>query len=168
MDSGPEESECGCCLLGDDAVSEESEEVDSAKSTSSQRHPINHATNAGLRESRGEEGVPLEDSAPGGDVSGARGPERHVVQACSDRGRAFRAAVSSEWLPDRQSLAVGVAHCTAALGSMRSPLLPRWPGPPFSPSDAQGVGHTASTGHWGYLTVASVSVVPGLCVADFT
>src|SRR3546814_574013 len=35
--------------------------------------------------------------------------------------------------------AAGVGHCAAMLGNIRSPLLPRWLGPPFSPSDALGL-----------------------------
>ena len=39
------------------------------------------------------------------------------------------------------ALAVGVGRsCAARLGSIRSPLLPRWFGPPFVPSVARGVG----------------------------
>ncbi|MEV7394908.1 hypothetical protein [Streptomyces sp. NPDC091215] len=37
--------------------------------------------------------------------------------------------------------AVGVgSSCTTAEGNAKSPLLSRWFGPPFSPSDARGVG----------------------------
>jgi hypothetical protein len=40
-----------------------------------------------------------------------------------------------------ESATVGVgSSCTTAAGNAKSPLLPRWFGPPFSPSDALGVG----------------------------
>jgi hypothetical protein len=35
--------------------------------------------------------------------------------------------------------------CATALGSIRSPLLPRWFGPPFVPSVALGVGRNVGT-----------------------
>jgi len=34
---------------------------------------------------------------------------------------------------------IGVGHCAAALGSIRSPLLPAWFGPPLVPSVPRGV-----------------------------
>ncbi|GAA5056324.1 hypothetical protein GCM10023336_28960 [Streptomyces similanensis] len=43
--------------------------------------------------------------------------------------------------PVRPAATLGVgSNCTTADGSAKSPLLPRWFGPPFSPSDARGVG----------------------------
>jgi hypothetical protein len=38
----------------------------------------------------------------------------------------------------------GVQWITAA-GSAESPLLPRWLGPPFAPSDARGLGQSRAT-----------------------
>lgn len=123
----PQESEGGGCLVWDDAVAEETEKLDSVKPARSQCHPINHATNAGLRESRGEPGCDVEDSAPAFDVSGARGPWWQAAHACFASGRAFLSAVSSECSPLFQSRAVAVAH-------------------------------SASTGHFGKRTAASVAV----------
>jgi hypothetical protein len=49
------------------------------------------------------------------------------------------------------SEANGVGISITALGSIRSPDEPRWFGPPFSPSDARGVGSNA---------ISVVSVLP--------
>lgn len=100
-------------LLGDHAVAEEPEEVHtdlpSAASTS-HRQPINHATNAGLRESRGEFGESGEDFPPGVGVVGARRPERQTSTACSFNGRLFLSAVSWEASALFQSRVWAVAH----------------------------------------------------------
>lgn len=146
-------------LLGDNAVPEEAEEVHaelpSAASTS-HRQPISHATNAGLRESRGKLGEAGEDVPPGVGIVGARRPERQASTACSFNGRLFLSAVSGEASALFQSLLWAVAQSTLALGSIRSPPLPRWFGPPFVPSLALGVGQADAQA--GRRTAASVSV----------
>lgn len=145
------------CLFRDNAVAEEAEEVDSIQASTTQRQPINHATNRGFRESRGEPGGDSQDSTPGCVISGARGPEWQAIQACSARGREFFAAVSAVHSPLFQSREIGEAqsastgqllrmNCTEALGSIRSPALPRCPGPPFTPSDALAVGQQEVSG----------------------
>lgn len=81
-------------LSGDDSVSEEAEEFNPVKPARSHGQPINHATNAGLRESRGEPWGALNDGSPAGDISGARGPGRQARQACS--ASAFATCGASE------------------------------------------------------------------------
>jgi hypothetical protein len=96
------------------------------------------------RDGGGEIRASGKDLAPGVSVLRPWRPER---QATSFNGRLFRSCVSSEANPERQSLALGVGHCAAALGSMRSPAEPRWFGPPFVPSVARGVGHIFTRSH---------------------
>lgn len=109
--------------------------------------PIRASTNCGLRTTG------LEVGLPACAIVSARRP----AEACTFRASELRCSCDGAAL-FLASFVVGVdqvhADCAAALGSIRSPELPRWFGPPFEPSVALAVGQCLA---------APSRVVPPVC-----
>lgn len=73
-------------------------------------------------------------------LAATRGAGRSWSRASDDRDGRTAAPGEGDWLCP-YSTAVGVgSNCWTAEGSIRSPELPRWFGPPLAPSVALGVG----------------------------